>query len=418
MNQPIVRVGIVVAQQIHFSFHGNYTVEHQPDVRLSQAVETVTATPVGFVWRGKTYRQLTFVPAEEEVCSFSLFDVTIGINFHWERKETQTFRGTLRLLPMDGKVCAVNLLPVEQYLASVISSEMSSTASLEFLKAHAVISRSWLLAQLNHATPTLRSATPSSSSQLYIKWYDHDDHSLFDVCADDHCQRYQGITKVSNPNAYEAVCQTFGQVLTCGDELCDARFSKCCGGVLEEFQTCWADTPKPYLVSKPDWLDDLRTANVRDAFCNTTDPRILSQVLNNFDQETTDFYRWTVRYTVAQLSSLVASKSGMDFGEILDLIPVQRGPSGRISLLKIVGTRRILTVGKELEIRRWLSPTHLYSSAFEVEKTPEAFILHGKGWGHGVGFCQIGAAVMGTLGFRYDEILTHYYPHTALKKQW
>jgi len=418
MNQPIVRVGIVVAQQIHFSFHGNYTVEHQPDVRLSQAVETVTATPVGFVWRGKTYRQLTFVPAEEEVCSFSLFDVTIGINFHWERKETQTFRGTLRFLPMDGKVCAVNLLPVEQYLASVISSEMSSTASLEFLKAHAVISRSWLLAQLNHATPTLRSATPSSSSQLYIKWYDHDDHSLFDVCADDHCQRYQGITKVSNPNAYEAVCQTFGQVLTCGDELCDARFSKCCGGVLEEFQTCWADTPKPYLVSKPDWLDDLRTANVRDAFCNTTDPRILSQVLNNFDQETTDFYRWTVRYTVAQLSSLVASKSGMDFGEILDLIPVQRGPSGRISLLKIVGTRRILTVGKELEIRRWLSPTHLYSSAFEVEKTPEAFILHGKGWGHGVGLCQIGAAVMGTLGFRYDEILTHYYPHTALKKQW
>lgn len=421
MNQPLVSVGIVTARQIRFSLNGTFTAEPQPDAELSQqTVETVSATPTGFLWRGRTYHQLTLIPADREECSFSLLDVTIGKDFHWQRQEQQTFRGTLRLLPSDGLVCAVNELPVEEYLGSVISSEMSPTASLEFLKAHAVISRSWLLAQLkpNHTSPAASPTEYRDPSQgLYIKWYDHDDHSLFDVCADDHCQRYQGITKVSNQNAYEAVRQTLGQVLTFDGELCDTRFSKCCGGRLEEFQTCWADTPKPYLQSKPDLLADPRSASVTDAFCNTSDPQILSQVLNNFDQETTDFYRWTVRYTVAQLSSLIASKSGQDFGEILDLIPLQRGPSGRISLLKIVGSRLTLTVGKELEIRRWLSPTHLYSSAFDVEKTPSGdFILHGKGWGHGVGLCQIGAAVMGERDYTYDNILLYYYRGAEIRR--
>lgn len=311
-------------------------------------------------------------------------------------------------------LCAINVLPLEEYLACVVSSEMSATASLEFLKAHAVISRSWLLAQIRS---THKQTSPQSvfrtTGQL-LKWYDHDDHLLFDVCADDHCQRYQGTGRMNNANAPEAVSQTRGRVLMYGGEICDARFSKCCGGRLELFSSCWDDEDKPYLVSKPDIINDVRAREVKEAFCNTDDTAVLSQVLNNYDQETHDFYRWTVAYTTAELSRLVAKKSGLDFGTVLDLRPLKRGPSGRIVLLEIVGTRMSLTVGKELEIRKWLSPTHLYSSAFSVERTEDGFVLHGKGWGHGVGLCQIGAAVMGTLGYSYDEILQHYYPGSEL----
>lgn len=419
-NEPIVSVGIVTAPYIRFAFHAAYVCGTEI-VPASASVETVTATAVGLCWRGRTYHELTFTPKEASAASFSLYDVTIGKGFHWERQEVQTFRGILRLV-RDGKgICAVNILPVEDYLASVISSEMSSTASLEFLKAHAVISRSWLLAQIRKREEQQRVSCVSSDvlteyrrPGLLVKWYNHDDHVLFDVCADDHCQRYQGITKVRNPQAYEAVSQTRGMVLLHDGRICDARFSKCCGGRLELFSSCWEDEDKAYLVSKPDILYDVRAREVNEAFCNTSDPAILSQVLNNFDRETTDFYRWTVRYTREELSRLVAEKSGIDFGQILSLKPVKRGPSGRIVLLEIVGSKQTLVVGKELEIRKWLSPSHLYSSAFEVEETPTSFVLHGKGWGHGVGLCQIGAAVMGVLGYGYEEILGHYYPDSLI----
>ena len=402
-KEPNVTVGIISAEKISFELNKPYTAKGE----VLTGLQTVAFSEGGILWRGNQYRELTFTPQEDDA-SFSLHDVTIGVNFHWERKETQVFCGTLRLVVEADKIVAINELPVERYLTSVISSEMSATASLEFLKAHAVISRSWLLAQMAKRLQMEKKGASFFSfikkDDELIRWYDRDDHTIFDVCADDHCQRYQGITKQSSPTVEQAIQATRGQILAYEDEICDTRFSKCCGGQTEEFQYCWEDTPKPYLVS------------FHDPYCNTNDKHILSQVLNDFDQETPDFYRWTVEYTQEQLSELVNRKLKDDFGTIIDLIPLERGKSGRIWKLKIVGTKKTFTIGKELEIRRALSETHLYSSAFEVEKQDDRFILHGSGWGHGVGLCQIGAAVMGEQGKTYDEILLFYYRNAIIKK--
>ena len=402
-EQPNVSVGIVSGQKIEFSLNAPYTAKGE----TIEGKQIVEFSEGGILWNGNQYRELTFTPASAEA-SFSLFDVTIGVNFHWERKETQVFLGTLRLVVESDQITAINELPVEKYLASVISSEMKATAGLELLKAHAVISRSWLLAQMRHRHENQEQKNDFFSfikkDDELIRWYDREDHTIFDVCADDHCQRYQGITRQTSKNVEQALKATRGQILCYGDDICDARFSKCCGGVTEEFQYCWEDTPKPYLIS------------VEDPFCNTNDKAVLSQVLNDYDQETNDFYRWTVEYTVDELSQLVNDKLKDDFGTITDLIPLERGKSGRIWKLKIVGTKKTFTIGKELEIRRALSETHLYSSAFDVEKTETGFRLHGKGWGHGVGLCQIGAAVMGQQGYKYDEILLHYYRNAEIKR--
>ena len=402
-EEPSVKVGIVSAQKIHFSLNGAYVAKGE----VIQGDQTVEFSEGGILWNGNQYRSLTFTPQSAQ-SSFSLYDVTIGVNFHWERKETQVFLGTLRLVVESDKITAINELPVESYLASVISSEMKATAGLELLKAHAVISRSWLLAQMKRREENKEQKNGFFSfikkDDELIRWYDREDHTIFDVCADDHCQRYQGITKQTSKAVEQALKATRGQILCNGDDICDARFSKCCGGVTVEFQYCWEDTSKPYLVS------------VEDPFCNTHDKAVLSQVLNDYDLETNDFYRWTVEYSVDELSQLVNEKLKDDFGTITDLIPLERGKSGRIWKLKIVGTKKTFTIGKELEIRRALSESHLYSSAFDVEKTDKGFRLHGKGWGHGVGLCQIGAAVMGQQGYRYDEILLHYYRNAEIKK--
>ena len=402
-KQPSVKVGIVSGQKIIFSLNAPYTAKGE----TIKGKQTVEFSEGGILWNGSQYRELTFTPQRSDA-SFSLSDVTIGINFHWERKETQTFLGTLRLVVESDRITAINELPVEQYLASVISSEMKATAGLELLKAHAVISRSWLLAQIRNRDENARHGDGFFSfvkkEDELIRWYDREDHTIFDVCADDHCQRYQGITKQTNKAVEQALRATRGQILCYGDEICDARFSKCCGGQTEEFQYCWEDTPKPYLVS------------VADPFCNTNDRNVLSQVLNDYDLETNDFYRWTVEYTADELSQLVSRKLKDDFGTITDLVPLERGKSGRICKLKIVGTKKSFTIGKELEIRRTLSESHLYSSAFDVEKTENGFRLKGKGWGHGVGLCQIGAAVMGQQGYKYDEILLYYYRGAEIKR--
>ena len=443
-KQPNVNVGIVSGQKIHFSLNKPYLAKGE----MVTGEQEVAFSEGGILWNGNQYSSLTFHPQSADA-SFSLNDVTIGVNFHWERKETQTFLGTLHFVVESDKICAINELPVERYLESVISSEMSATSSLELLKAHAVISRSWLLAQMKKRREVAESGNNFFSfvkkDDRLIRWYDREDHTIFDVCADDHCQRYQGITKETSPHVAEAIRQTKGQILMDGDDICDARFSKCCGGVTEEFQYCWEDTPKNYLSSVRDIIQGVKSAgtaapaplpSLQDeaaadawirsnppAFCNTTDKKILSQVLNDYDQETADFYRWKVTLTQEKLKQLLDEKLKMNFGDILDLQAEERGKSGRISKLRIVGTEKTFVIGKELEIRRALSDTHLYSSAFVVDRcdidekgVPQRFDIIGAGWGHGVGLCQIGAAVMGEEGFDYDAILLHYYQGAEIKK--
>ena len=397
-EKPTVTVGIVSGEHIRFSLNKPY---------LAKGVEMVGEQEVefyegGILWNGNQYRELSFIPTSA-AASFSLEDVVIGVNFHWERKETQTFRGTLKLVVEADKICAINELPIEQYLESVISSEMSATSSLELLKAHAVVSRSWLLAQMERRNKKQEEKGGENNFFSFIKkddelirWYDREDHTIFDVCADDHCQRYQGITRAANPHVAEAVKATSGQVLMSEGQICDARFAKCCGGRTEEYQYCWDDTPKPYLVS------------VACPYCDTNNKRVIRQILNDYDQETHDFFEWTVEYTADELSRLVNEKMKINLGRIVALEPLERGKSGRIWKLRLHGVGgdvNQFTIGKELEIRRVLSDSHLKSSAFDVEAKdvdaeglPTRFVLHGKGWGHGVGLCQIGAAVMGDEG--------------------
>jgi len=435
MKEPKVQVGILSEPQIEFILLNSYHIKGK-EIAGRQVVTYVDGQ---IRWQGHLYDELLFEPMHEESDAFELLNVTIGINFHWERKEDQRFMGALKIIVENEKLTGINVIHVEDYLTSVISSEMSATASLELLKAHAVISRSWLLAQIHKnkaitVSQSLYSAFTQTDQEL-IRWYDREDHTHFDVCADDHCQRYQGITRASTEMVRQAIAATRGQVLMWEGNICDARFSKCCGGAFEEFQYCWEGIKHPYLSKQRDsktgsGLPDLRVESEADqwirtspeAFCNTKDKKILSQVLNNYDQETTDFYRWKIEYKQDELSELILKRSGIDYGQILDLIPVERGTSGRLVKLKIRGSKRTMTIGKELEIRRTLSTSHLYSSAFVIDKAdivddvPGRFILTGAGWGHGVGLCQIGAAVMGEQGYPYDTILLHYYIGATIDK--
>ena len=408
MQEPVITVGILSGKEIGFSFPKEFI---SSDGIAICGIQQAVYRKGKICWQEKEYDELSFTPQQDTSSFFELQDVTIGINFHWERKEVQRFKGELKIIVEDDRLTAINIIPIEDYLTSVISSEMSATASLELLKAHAVISRSWLLNKLKvangklkvimHPDNTANFELSTLPSQL-IKWYDHEAHKNFDVCADDHCQRYQGITRTSTPQAIEAVFATRGEVLMYEEEICDARFSKCCGGAFEEFQNCWENVKHPYLIGQRDSKTETRLPDLTKeaeadkwirtspaAFCNTHNKQVLSQVLNNYDQETTDFYRWRVCYSQQELSELIHKRSGIEFGKIIDLIPVERGTSGRLVRLKIVGTLRTLIIGKELEIRRTLSSSHLYSSAFVVDKEykedekeiPSRFILTGSGWG-------------------------------------
>ncbi len=430
-EQPQVSVGIMHEKEIEFILNDTYIFEGEE----FKGGYTVSESGGKILWNGKEYMELLFIPKWSG--TFWLRGVTIGVNFHWERKEDQRFGNALKIIAEEGKLTAVNLIGVEDYLTSVISSEMSATASLELLKAHAVISRSWLLAQIEKnkeiaENPEGYSACTQTKEEL-IRWYDREDHMNFDVCADDHCQRYQGLTRASTGKVRDAVAATWGELLLSGGKICDARFSKCCGGVMEEFQNCWEPVKYCYLRSyrdsrNPHDVPDLtKEDNVQewimgspDAFCNTVDKGVLSQVLNNYDQETVNFFRWKQVYGQRELRELILNRSGVDYGDIKALVPVERGMSGRLVKLKIEGTDKSMIIGKELEIRRTLSTSHLYSSAFIVRtegefaagdgsQVPAGFILYGAGWGHGVGLCQIGAAVMGEQGYKYKEILLHYY---------
>jgi len=459
MNYESINVGILSTHTIRFILNGDF-ISGNGTIYTGKQKAKYKEGKVFF--NDELHDEIIFKPVKGND-SFDLINVVIGINFHWERKENQRFKGALKFIVEDKNIIAINVVEVEDYLTSVISSEMSATASEELLKAHAVISRSWLLCplqevrskeqevrgkeQMNESTtgyqlPATNYQLPTTGSELpagnYItKWYERDAHTKFDVCADDHCQRYQGITKAGTPAVEAAIETTRGEVLLYDNKICDARFSKSCGGITEAFENCWAPVHIPYLTPVIDNIEapvgfdiELTTEDyavdwIRKspaAFCNTTDKKILTQVLNNYDQETIDFFRWKVEYTQTELSELICRKSGIDFGEIIDLIPVKRGESGRIIELRITGTKQTVIVGKELEIRKWLSDTHLYSSAFVTDKfdfideIPQRFTLTGAGWGHGVGLCQIGAAVMGEKGYTYKEILQHYFRGAVLKK--
>ncbi|MHC1689494.1 MAG: SpoIID/LytB domain-containing protein [Bacteroidales bacterium] len=437
MKEPKVSVGVMFEPKIEFVLNSGFICNGAE----YSGVQSVKLNGGKIEWLGKVFDELIFEPADGSISSFELKDVTIGINFHWERKENQLFKGSLKFIVEGEKITAINLLGVEEYLTSVISSEMSATASLELLKAHAVISRSWLLAQIDKNIEITNSSekysTMAESEGELIRWYDREDHTRFDICADDHCQRYQGITRASTPIVKDAIGQTRGELLMSEGKICDARYSKSCGGVFEEFQYCWEDKKYPYLVKQRDSKSDTIIPDLTveknavewikespESFCNTTDKKVLSQVLNNYDQETVNFYRWSVKYSQKELSQLILKRSGTDYGDILDLVPIERGTSGRLVKLKIVGTKRTRIIGKELEIRRTLSESHLYSSAFFVEKemgseqAPLTFTLKGAGWGHGVGLCQIGAAVMGEKGYNYKEILLHYFIGATINKMY
>ena len=443
MTEPHLRIGIMYHPEIIFRLNETYLLA--PNGVPYEGIQKVNYRD-GKIWLNDELvdeETLVFNPVRYHEASFELNDVTIGIQFHWERKEDQTFKGSLEIMIEDDQLTAINILPLEDYLVSVISSEMSATSNMELLKAHAIVSRSWMLAQTQKSNLLKETEkiyqSISETPEEYIRWYDREDHLNFDVCADDHCQRYQGITRQSTQIVEQAVDKTRGMLLMHNDKICDARFSKSCGGISETFENVWEPELHPYLQSIIDnptlsegFNADLTNEeaaqkwirNAPEAFCNTHDKEVLSQVLNDYDQETTDFYRWKLTYKQADLAELIARKSGRDFGAILDLIPVERGLSGRLIKLKIVGSKLTLTIGKELEIRKTLSESHLYSSAFVVDKEnitdgiPDEFILTGAGWGHGVGLCQIGAAMMGAKGYKYDEILLHYFRGASISKEY
>jgi stage II sporulation protein D len=440
-TQPKINIGIIATEKLHFAFTGSFQFNNT-DVFSGEYLANILDGRV--VVTDDTGNQIMaetflFIPYSFNSL-FELRNVTIGIDFHWEQEENQQFTGALKLIQENGKVRAINIIDIEDYLKSVISSEMSATSSPGLLKAHAVISRSWLLAQIEK-TKLIKTGgglylTSYESENEIIRWYDREDHHNFDVCADDHCQRYQGITKIHSEKSLQAVEETFGEVLMFDNKICDARFSKCCGGVTENFENVWEPVRHNYLTKVVDselgdtTCVDLRVddeaeswiCNKPQAFCNTSDKQILSQVLPGLDQVTTDFYRWKVEYSQLEISEMIKNRSGIDFGEIVKLEAVKRGFSSRIIILKITGTKKTLTVGKELEIRKWLSKSHLFSSAFVVDHLeiengiPQKIVLTGAGWGHGVGLCQIGAAVMGEKGYSYKEILNHYFRGVELRK--
>ena len=444
METPQIKVGIMAEKEIFFTLNGNYHLESSTN-RITGKCKARKAGPGIYIESSDDSffcpNSVKLIPSDPETGIFMLHDVTIGINFHWERKEDQTFKGSLHFITDGDKIHAINVLSIEDYLMSVISSEMSATSSMELLKAHAVISRSWLLAQVQKnkdlQTESEKYQTTFRTENELTKWYDREDHTHFDVCADDHCQRYQGITRSTTELVEKAVKETQGEVLAIEGVICDARFSKCCGGVTEVFENVWEPVNHSYLQKIVDnnlqpegYSLDLENEDAAkqwimgnpDAFCNSSDKKVLKQILNDYDQETNDFFRWKVVYSQEELSELVKIRSGVDFGTILDLIPIERGASARLIKLKIVGTLKTMTIGKELEIRKALSKSHLYSSAFIVEKQKIAgkihFVLHGAGWGHGVGLCQIGAAVMGDKGFSYHEILLHYFRGAGLERKY
>ncbi|HKI78059.1 MAG TPA: SpoIID/LytB domain-containing protein [Ignavibacteriaceae bacterium] len=440
-SEPMISVGILTANKIEFELYGDFTsigIKHSFNGRFNaELIDNKIVCKRGNE-RIEISDEIIFAPQELVTESFLIKNVIIGDKFHWQRKENERFMGSLKLIKNEGKITAINILPIENYLISVIASEMSAKCPVQALKSHAIISRSWLLSQIQIVDKNIKQLqTEADSETEHVRWYSREEHKLFDFCNDDHCQRYHGITKVFTGIARQAVEETKGIVLMKQNEICDTRYSKCCGGITESYENVWDPVKHSYLKPIVDYkyepdnfnIDFQKEVNAEKwikgnphSFCNTKDRVLLSQILVDFDQETRDFYRWKIEYSQEELAKIIFIKSGIDFGNIIDLIPIERGASGRLIKLKIVGTKKTLIIGKELEMRKFLSLSHLYSSAFIVEKIgihnniPRKFTFTGAGWGHGVGLCQIGAAVMASNGYLFDEILLHYFTDVKLKR--
>ncbi len=433
-NQPKITVGIMDRRaEVSGRLDGNFRRDGSSPLSGRFSARTEAKRIVLSDEAGREICRSTSIRLTgQEGAVFTLLNVTIGDRVHWERAEDQTFRGDLILvLRTEGTIAVINEISLEDYLTSVISSEMSGEAPLEFLKTQAILARSWLLSALARKRKKGEGPTPvvkiAEKDGEVLRWYDREDHVLFDVCADDHCQRYQGITKIVSERAEEAVRKTRGIVIAHQDEICDARYSKACGGITEDFDTAWEDKGVPYLRSvsdasvphRPITTEEEASAwilSTPESYCRTRDERLLEEILPGFDRETKDFFRWRAEYSRTELEEILREKSGFDFGTLQEIRPLRRGPSGRISRLRIVGSKRNMVVGKELEIRRWLSRSHLYSSAFVVRVEEGRWIFHGAGWGHGVGLCQIGAAVMASRGFSAEQILNHYFREVEIRK--
>ncbi len=437
---PKIMVGIMDHQkEVRINLHGPFTIEHASDITGVFIARAKGKDIVLYDEQERVlYRAQTIRLLNKDDSTFTLFNVTIGINFHWEKQEEQTFKGGIVFKRRtDSTLAVINEIDIEDYLESVISSEMNSSAPLEFLKAHAIISRSWLIAALKRKkSPVPKDKTNNNAiegSNTIIRWYEQEGHDIYDVCADDHCQRYQGITKIITHRPLEAVKMTYGVVITYNGEVCDARYSKACGGITEEYRTAWKDMEVPYLISISDGTKAFKPITTEkearawinskpEAYCNTDDINVLMAILPDFDLKTEGFFRWRVDYTRCELEEIIREKSGYHIGTLTQITPLKRGPSGRISLIKIKGSKMTITLGKELEIRRWLSRSHLYSSAFVIDTRydpsgeVQGFTFSGAGWGHGVGLCQIGAACMAIKGFKAEDILRHYFPGTLTEK--
>lgn len=440
-EEPLLNVGILTSKVINFELYGDFSVfgfkETFSGMFTAEVVNNIIVCTYGNN-KLEISDEIEFIPSDPISESFLIKDVIIGEGFHWEQKQKQRFSHTLKIIKNKKNVCAINIIPLENYLMSVISSEMSAKSPLELLKAQAVVARSWVLSRMSTAQNRKEGDAADSFTELeneIIKWYDTTEHKIFDVCADDHCQRFQGVTRITSETAREAITQTRGILLLHDGKICDTRYSKCCGGITELYENVWAPVKNPCISSVVDYKFEPETFNLDltneknaykwikgnpSAFCNTEDNRLLTNILNDFDLHTKDFYRWKIVYTQHELAGLIKEKTGIDFGDIIDLIPLERGASARLVKLKIAGSKKSFTIGKELEIRRALSKTHLYSSAIVVEKSeenpPQEFTIYGAGWGHGVGLCQIGAAVMAQMGYQFDAIILHYFKNSVLKK--
>lgn len=351
---------------------------------------------------------VVYTPLHED-SRLSLLNLKIGKEFHWQQTVEALLPGTVKVrLSPAGEWQTINSLPLEKYLQCVIGSEMNPAAPEEFLKAHCIISRSWALGKIRR-THKAGGNDAMFSDNCISAWEDTADHSGFDVCSDDHCQRYQGLSDMPS-KIKKIVKDTEGMVLTDAEgNLADTRYSKCCGGKTELFSTCWQETDYPYLISQIDPYCDLSSLSAQKR------EKLLRDCFRRYDTSATISNEWELTVSRDEIRNRLSNLFGKETGDVIDMKVETRGLSGRAKGLLIKCESGDYHIGKELTIRRLLSKDCLRSSLFDITLlSDDNFRIKGKGWGHGVGLCQTGAARMALEGASFHEILSFYYPGTKI----